>query len=297
MQIINLDYLQTGVCIDLDECTISFYRNGKFLGVAFDKLPSGQNVVYYPAISLAFNERIIVNFGSAKFKYPVEGYQSLEEQNQFEVIKANMLIEWLFNLILLKCQTKDDDAHNENVNNLTVAEENIYSNLSSINYLPINQLVNQSINPHFSYHLNRSPVKLKQNLDSLFFYLCSSLIMEELESLLTNEYIIETCLLKNLILYHTKDEIHQFLESIWSLLSETNLEAFFNSIVLIIANGYQFSQFHDDELLFSELNYSTTSFPSSPFAKSNNDQNLINFAGQKQYLNLFLLLIEHKRTR
>lgn len=28
-------------CIDLDNCTVSFYRNGKFLGIAFDKIQTG----------------------------------------------------------------------------------------------------------------------------------------------------------------------------------------------------------------------------------------------------------------
>lgn len=29
------------VCIDLDECTVSYYRNGKFLGIAFSRIQTG----------------------------------------------------------------------------------------------------------------------------------------------------------------------------------------------------------------------------------------------------------------
>lgn len=29
------------VCIDLDECTVSYYRNGKFLGIAFNRIQTG----------------------------------------------------------------------------------------------------------------------------------------------------------------------------------------------------------------------------------------------------------------
>lgn len=229
-------------------------------------------IVYFPAISLAFSERIIVNFGSNKFKYPIDGYQPLEVQNQFDIIKANMLIEWLFNLILLKCQT--------------TADENIYQNVSSLKQ-------DQAM---CSNSQKSSPIKSKSNnFENPFFYLTTSLIMEELESLLTNEYIIETCLFKHLILYHTKAEIHCFLDFIWSLLNETNLDLFFNSIVLIIVYGYQFSQHHDDEeILFSELNYSSSTYSTFQTTKLTNE---LNFVSQKQYLYLFLYLIQHRRTR
>lgn len=260
-------------CIDLDNCTVSFYRNDKFLGVAFDKLPIGSGIVYFPVINLAYNEKIIVNFGSNRFKYPIEGYQPLEIQNQFDIVKSNMLIEWLFNLIL--CQTNDDENIYQNVH-----QEEIYQNLN-------HQQHQQTMN-----NLNQNP----------FFYLTTSLIIEHLENLLTNEFIIETCLFKHLIIYHTKREIHCFLEIIWSLFNETNLDLFFNSIVLIIVYGFQFSQLKDEEILYTELNYSTSTIYSTMQSITNEQQkqsssNLISFANQKQYLYLFLILIEHKKTR
>lgn len=230
-------------------------------------------IAYTPAVSLAFNERIIVNFGSSRFKYPVENYQPLELQNQFDIIKSNMLIEWLFNLILLKCQ----------------AAEEIYQNVGSLRQDSGRQDYQNARRSQKS-----SPVKM--NTENPFFYLTTSLIMEQLEDLLLNEYIIETCLFKHLILYHNKDEIHCFLDAVWSLLNEANLDLFFNSIVLIIVYGYQFSQFHDEEILFSELNYSASTY--STFQPSaGRSTNEISFVSQKQYLYLFLLLIQHKRTR
>ena len=254
------------------------------MGIAFDRIQTGQNISYFPAISLAYNERIIVNFGSSRFKYAIEGYQPLEIQNQFEIIKSNMLIEWLFNLILLKSQTNE-------------ADDNIYQNVNHLKQ----DTIYQNLNHHYQSgnNQNNSPIKstnTKLNVENPFFYLTTSLIMEDLEHLLVNEYIIETCLFKHLILYHTKDEIHGFLNLIWSLMNESNLESFFNSIVLIIVNGYQFSQFNDEEILFSELNYSTSTY-STFQSTSNKLTNEINFISQKQYLYLFLLLIQHKRTR
>lgn len=213
-----------------------------------------------------------MNFGSSRFKYPVENYQPLELQSQFEITKSNMLIEWLFNLILLKCQTSEE----------------IYQNVSSLKqeHYQGAHACSQS-----------SPIRTRQpaNVENPFFYLTTSLIMEQLEDLLLNEYIIETCLFKHLILYHNKDEIHCFLDICWSLLNEANLDLFFNSIVLIIVYGYQFSQFHDEEILFSELNYSASTY--SIFQPSGRSTNEISFVSQKQYLYLFLLLIQHKRTR
>lgn len=50
----------------LEGSKISFYKNGKFLGVAFDNIYEGS---YFPTISLYKNCRVTVNFGP-KFRYP-----------------------------------------------------------------------------------------------------------------------------------------------------------------------------------------------------------------------------------
>ena len=53
--------------IDLDQGEISFWRNNKFLGVAFDNVKTGPNCAYFPAISLQRGERVIFNFGLRPF--------------------------------------------------------------------------------------------------------------------------------------------------------------------------------------------------------------------------------------
>ncbi|RID48062.1 hypothetical protein BRARA_I04608 [Brassica rapa] len=69
-----------GCCIDLDCDEISFYRNGVSLGVAFSGIRKlGPRFGYYPAVSLSQGERCELNFGAYPFKYPVEGYQPLQE--------------------------------------------------------------------------------------------------------------------------------------------------------------------------------------------------------------------------
>ena len=63
-----------GCCIDFDSRTIEYFKNGKSLGVAFDRLDIKQ--VYYPAIVLK-NAEVEVNFDESKqHKYP--GFSSLK---------------------------------------------------------------------------------------------------------------------------------------------------------------------------------------------------------------------------
>ena len=73
---------QIGDCItcaiDLDIGVIHFYRNGHHLGTAFKNLRIGKTFAYFPAISLAYQESVLANFGSTPLRFPVSGYQPLE---------------------------------------------------------------------------------------------------------------------------------------------------------------------------------------------------------------------------
>ena len=57
---------------------IHFYRNGHHLGTAFKNLRIGKTFAYFPAISLAYQESVLANFGSTPLRFPVSGYQPLE---------------------------------------------------------------------------------------------------------------------------------------------------------------------------------------------------------------------------
>lgn len=68
-----------GCCLDLDAGTLTFYRNGQTLGVAYDRVRTMQpSLAYFPAVSLSHTERCILNFGAKPFVYPVQGYQPLQ---------------------------------------------------------------------------------------------------------------------------------------------------------------------------------------------------------------------------
>ncbi len=62
--------------MDLDKGTISFYRNGERLGVAFKDIRKG--TAYFPAISLSFGESCLFNFGRRPFEYPIPGFSPID---------------------------------------------------------------------------------------------------------------------------------------------------------------------------------------------------------------------------
>lgn len=75
--------------IDLEEKTIEFFLNGKSLGVAFKDIPVGENIAYFPGVSLSADEKITFNFGKTPFYYSYPGYESYDFPEAYE----NSLIE------------------------------------------------------------------------------------------------------------------------------------------------------------------------------------------------------------
>jgi len=41
-----------GTLLDLEKGEISYFKNKKFMGIAFRDVKKGQNIAYFPAISL-----------------------------------------------------------------------------------------------------------------------------------------------------------------------------------------------------------------------------------------------------
>jgi len=58
-----------GCVLDLEAKNMSFYRNGKDLGIAFEKIAIGDGV--YPAASIQYGQKLSFNFGKETFKYPL----------------------------------------------------------------------------------------------------------------------------------------------------------------------------------------------------------------------------------
>ncbi|KAH7985988.1 hypothetical protein HPB52_025278 [Rhipicephalus sanguineus] len=88
-----------GCCIDLDNGTVHFYRNGRSMGEAFDNVRLGPGLAYFPAVSLAFGENLVANFGATPLRHPVEGYRPLEKTSLRDAERARLLLLWTKRLL------------------------------------------------------------------------------------------------------------------------------------------------------------------------------------------------------
>jgi len=59
-----------GCVLDLESKQMSFYRNGKDLGVAFNAFAIGDGL--YPSASVQYGQKLQFNFGKEAFKYPLQ---------------------------------------------------------------------------------------------------------------------------------------------------------------------------------------------------------------------------------
>ncbi|CAI9715753.1 E3 ubiquitin-protein ligase RNF123-like isoform X1 [Octopus vulgaris] len=72
--------------IDCDKGTITFFRNGKCLGEAFNNVRCGPGYAYFPAVSLSMSEN-------------VEGYKPLQDPPHLDLVQAQILFCYLENLL------------------------------------------------------------------------------------------------------------------------------------------------------------------------------------------------------
>ncbi|XP_042209259.1 E3 ubiquitin-protein ligase RNF123-like isoform X2 [Homarus americanus] len=87
--------------LDLEEGIVMFFRNGKSLGPAFSNVKTGPGIAYFPAVSLALGENLIVNFGATPFRYPQPGFSPLEAPPTSDLVKAYRCVSWLTSLVNL----------------------------------------------------------------------------------------------------------------------------------------------------------------------------------------------------
>lgn len=71
------------------------------MGVAFNNIRRGPGIAYFPAASLAYGENIVTNFGATPFQCLVEGYSPLQIQSNLNNARADLLLQWLNNLLSL----------------------------------------------------------------------------------------------------------------------------------------------------------------------------------------------------
>lgn len=82
-----------GICIDLsrDKGNIDLYINGNKIPFIFKELPKGENIAYYPCMSLAKESKIKINFGNDMpliygEQYSKDGYVNLDFEDNIEKV-------------------------------------------------------------------------------------------------------------------------------------------------------------------------------------------------------------------
>ncbi|GFR16698.1 e3 ubiquitin-protein ligase RNF123 [Trichonephila clavata] len=199
-----------GCAIDLDKGLIGFYRNGNYLGDAFDKVQIGPSLAYFPAVSLAYNENLVANFGSTPLRYPVAGYSPLQLYPKKDIAQTNKLLMWLEKLL---------DLYNS---------------------------VTQEPNPVLV--VRNWPPQYKQGLKSQLLLVAAPL-MHRLSPLLANAFLTEACFLRFLFDMQIKDQrsmdsksrITSVLEIMWSLMEPYELHQCLEFIVVALLTGYRFA--------------------------------------------------------
>ncbi|XP_043487937.1 E3 ubiquitin-protein ligase RNF123-like isoform X2 [Polistes fuscatus] len=84
-----------GCTLDMNEGIISYYRNGRSLGKAFENISMGPGIAYFPTISLTFGESLTAIFGDIPFRYPIEDYQPIQAPPEIEISQASFIIHWI----------------------------------------------------------------------------------------------------------------------------------------------------------------------------------------------------------
>nr|CAB3265624.1 E3 ubiquitin-protein ligase RNF123 [Phallusia mammillata] len=100
--------------LDLDNRTTSFLLNGRDLGVAFDDIPTGPGLAYFPVLSLAYKEIAYCNFGLKPMKHPVPGYRPIQDPPA-DAEEAKYLIGCLESLHRLSRRKPELDRQLDNV--------------------------------------------------------------------------------------------------------------------------------------------------------------------------------------
>ncbi len=107
-----------------------FFRNGNDLGIAFDNIPCGRGIAYFPAISLSQNERIKINFGSTPFRHPTMNYLPIDEKPQLFIEQAEFLLN-IFEQIIHLGKSQKFTPTNKTTNSFKVDPIDIFFELEN----------------------------------------------------------------------------------------------------------------------------------------------------------------------
>ena len=148
-----------GVCIDMDKKLIEFFLNGQPLGIAFNNIPKGENVAFFPAISLARGESVLFNFGQLPFKYEKEykNYNKFDcpmsKINGIDIVISDLLKLWKNNILPLLLDSKISEYQN------LLLSSNIFDLIS--NYITDTYIFHEVIIPFLNDIIKTKEEELK----------------------------------------------------------------------------------------------------------------------------------------
>lgn len=197
-----------GICIDMDEGKIEYYRNGTSLGIAFDDVKRGPGIALFPAASLAFDDSLTINFGGSPFRHPVDGYHPLQCSPLVKLEKAEFLLNHLVNVARVISTSRPQKLRC----NKDVSAESTYTLLASLLMNEITSIV------------------------------CNSYVIEEkMFKFLKGMCVIRTNIDSNNIIYPGIPEstLGTFLSLLWRYLPNDVMKCFLNKFVLYLSSMYR----------------------------------------------------------
>lgn len=161
-----------GVCLDMDNGKIEYYRNGVQLGEAFSNIERGPGLALFPAASLAVNEIIIANFGGSPFRYPVAGYNPLQEKPVAFLAQADFLLQNLVNLSRLMSSSR------------TVPTRTMPTRTAPSRTVPTRTVPTRTMP-------TRTEQKAKRPSNTAIYMIIANLLVEKIAPMLVNSYVLE----------------------------------------------------------------------------------------------------------
>jgi hypothetical protein len=104
-----------GCGIDLETKKIEYFINGESLGIAKDNIPVGENIAYFPGISLSQEEKVIFNFGQSPLCYSYPGYEVLDIPQSIFNMSVEITAEILdmFKTVLINALADENKFENK----------------------------------------------------------------------------------------------------------------------------------------------------------------------------------------
>lgn len=197
-----------GICLDMEDGKIEYYRNGVSLGIAFDDVSRGPGIALFPAASLAFDDSLTANFGGSPFRHPVDGYKALQMCPVIKLEKAEFLLNNLVNIARIISTNRPQKLRS----NKDVSADTTYALLASL-------LINEM-----------API------------LCNNYVIEEkVFKHVKGMCVIRTNIDSNSVIYpgYQESTLGTFLSLFWTYLQGDLMKCFLSKFAAFLSSMYR----------------------------------------------------------